>query len=89
MDINEVINVVEELNSHYVEVENSSIGLCPYTLKIFNKDSFVIDFMGVRLWFSEEDERDWDEEYDEYEPLRDFLIKESKDIIFVLSSVKL
>lgn len=38
--------------------------------------SFRIDWLGQCLWMSEEDEREFNEEKDEWEPLGQYLIRE-------------
>lgn len=75
----EALNLVESLNNesfldgrcldHYAPYEFTSIGYDCY-----------ISFMGVHLWSYDNDERSWITDTDK-EPLREFVIKESKKIV--------
>lgn len=53
-------------------------------------DSTIINFIGsYQLWMSDEDEREYDEKAEEYEPLEQFLRIEAQKIIDQLSQIKL
>jgi hypothetical protein len=83
-EIVEVFDTVSQLNEeYYAATENYE--MFPYEIQ---SDSYTILvlFMGQTIWNSEDDSRKYvDEECSEYEPLRDFLIRESKKITGVLN----
>ncbi|HDZ25766.1 hypothetical protein LCGC14_1796160 [marine sediment metagenome] len=50
----------------------------------------IINFMGnYRLWFSEEDEREFDEDKNDYEPFEPYLRRETQKIIDQIGSIKI
>lgn len=88
--LNEAIEVVEKLNQEvYDYFENYGL---TYSLLELKTDGFsiIINFMGQhRLWFSEEDEREFDDEINEYEPLEQYLRRETQEIINQIGGIKL
>lgn len=88
--LNEAIEVVEKLNQKIYDYFES-YGLT-YPLLELSTDGFsiIIDFMGQhRLWFSEEDEREFNEETNEYELLEVYLRRETQEIINQIGGIKL
>lgn len=83
-------NVVYNINEELFEmsedfcVENGT-GLC------FTTDGFasVIEFMGHVLWSTEDDDRDYIEETDDFEPLAPFVRRKFNELIDNLSALKL
>lgn len=88
-EANEALKVVEKLNQEvyeYFERYGLSFPLFELTTDGF---SIIINFMGQhRLWFSDEDEREYiDEEANEYESLEQYLRRESQEIINQISGI--
>lgn len=52
-------------------------------------DCIIIYIENHRLWFSEEDEREFDENKNEHEPIESFLRREGQKIIDQISGIKL
>lgn len=50
---------------------------------VSNGDMCLIEFMGIPIWDSGNDGREWISE-DEQEPLREYLLKQSKEIVIDL-----
>ena len=46
-------------------------------------------FLGLTIWKSDEDEREYSEEIDDFEPLQGFLMKKIKEILNLISSIEL
>ena len=79
----EALLVVERINSELFELNSESlIEYGYYDLSIYS-DGFEmnINFLGIELWSSVEDERECDEVTDEYEDLYGFLIKSMKEVV--------
>jgi hypothetical protein len=66
----DIVAIVSQLNGEIFEKLGEEFDA--FDAK-FNGTSSVVDFLGNRVWFSEEDERTYDEASDSYEPLIDFL----------------
>lgn len=86
----EALKIVENLNEKTCEYLEK--GKLTYPLFEFVTDGFsvIIKFMGHhRLWFSDEDEREFYEEANEYEPLEKYVRREAQKIINQISGIKL
>lgn len=83
--LNEAIKLIKYLNEEFLEVEGSGLGFIPYVLESCGFD-FRILFCGHVVFRLDDDERDFDEEKNEYESLRDFVLKISSEILFVLNA---
>jgi len=57
----------------------------------FSTDGYasVIEFMGYVLWSTEDDEREYIEDKDDYEPLAPFVRRKFNELINNLSTLKL
>lgn len=86
----EALKAVEQLNEEiYDYFEGFGLSFPLFDLKT---DGFVIiiDFMGyLQLWNSDEDEREFYEEANEYESLEQYLRREAQEIINQISGIKL
>ena len=74
----EALALVDELNSEAI------IGLehyFPFDFRSYGWNHSAIYFMGVILWTDKYDEREYIEDTDEQEPLRDYILRESKVIL--------
>jgi hypothetical protein len=74
----EALQAVEELNDLCSET-----GLdyyAPFQFRSVGWQGSWIEFMGEVLWTEENDERQYTEHNDTYEPLKTFLIREAKKI---------
>jgi hypothetical protein len=84
------LKAVSDLNQEvYDYFESYGLTLSLFELRT-NGISIIINFMGqYRLWFSDEDEREYCEETDEYEPIEQYLRRESQKIITQIGKIKL
>lgn len=76
MDSKTISLLVENLNIEISEKINDDKILYEYDLYFEYRTTGFIDivyFCNIQMWNSEDDERKYDEEKDEYEPLEDFL----------------
>ncbi len=48
-----------------------------------------IEFLGIMIWNEENDERHYDEEIDDYEPLEPFLRRKAIEIIKKVSAIRI
>lgn len=82
--LNEAIVTVKKLNQEicdFFEDCKDEPQLPVFELRT-DGSSIIIKFMGnYRLWFSEEDEREFYEEANEYESLEQYLRKEAQKIV--------
>jgi len=86
----EIIEIVEKINGEVFE-HLERFGLT-YPFFELRTDGFsiIIIFMGYhRIWFSDEDEREFDEDKNEYEPLERYLRREAQKIIDQINGIKL
>lgn len=77
---NLALDIVEDLNND-ISDRNGLEYYMPFEFKSIGWQGSAIYFMGVLLWSEENDERNYIEETDEKEDLRDFIIKESLKIL--------
>ena len=85
----EALSAVEKLNQECYDVFEEKDGL---TFPIFelSTDGFsvVVSFMGkFGLWFSNEDERKFFEEANEYESLEEYLRKEAQTVLKMINQI--
>jgi hypothetical protein len=79
----EAIAAVEEFNEKVLDTlgEDSRFSADYMMMVETNGTQTIITFMGVRLWYSDEDEREYDESKEDYEPLLGFLERRVKEEI--------
>ena len=71
--------IVAELNQRYIEKYKEENPLpFEYITDGFNS---CINFFDTRIWFDDEDEREFDEETNQYEPLERFLIRKATELV--------
>lgn len=75
----DAIEAVTEINEDVEYIEGLSEEV--YFVAETNGVSVNICFLGCRLWSSEDDLRDFNEELDEWEPLVDYLRRERDKLI--------
>lgn len=89
MKMQEAIEAVSILNQEvYDYFESFSITWPLFGLRT-DGDCIIIDMGNHRLWFSGEDEREFEENKNEYEPIESFLRREGQRIIDQISGIKL
>lgn len=80
MKISDVDELVQLLNEEFID----RIGIDPFDFFPFELEStgsyIGILYCGYRLWGNDCDDRVYDEDKDAYEPLRDFVLRESRRI---------
>jgi hypothetical protein len=76
----EALALVEELNNE-LQDRGGLEYYCPFEFKSYGWNNSAIYFMGVVLWTDDNDEREYIEDTDEQEPLRDYIVRESKTLL--------
>ena len=80
MKIAEVEEVVQLLNEDFIDrLDVESFDFVPFELKATGHHILVC-YCGYSVWSDDCDERIYDDDKDEYEPLRDFVLRESRKI---------
>lgn len=76
----EVLDVVRELND---EIDNKLENAEATFHFSMESDGYcsLVTFMGLNVWSSEDDERDFIDEKDEYEPLKDYIKRETSKLV--------
>lgn len=89
--IGEALRTIEKLNDEIYGFLNEDYGETFLTFELCTDgNSIIIKFMeNHQLWFSYEDEREFYEKANEYEPLEQYLRREAQKIIDQISSIKL
>ena len=83
-----IIEIIEKLNEEIYD--NGGDEEFTYFDFRTNGTSAIINFMGnYQMWHSDEDEREYNDDKDEYESLEQYLRREAKEIINQISSIKL
>lgn len=71
INLTEIVEIVQELEH---EVWEKTEGVEYFNFEVItNGTTLVISFIGIILWSSEEDDREYYEERDSYEPMEPFL----------------
>ena len=88
--LNEADEAVEKLNEILSEFLFEKYGDDEFPIfELQTNGTFIIiTFMDYRIWFLDEDERYFNEEKDEFEPLEGYLKKEAQKLIDRISSLK-
>jgi hypothetical protein len=78
-DIKELVKIVEELNEPYADADSPFV---PFTITCGHpySDAFI-SFMDIYIWGGDDDNRKFDEEKNEYEPMKPFLLRKALDIV--------
>lgn len=80
MKIAEVEEVVQLLNEDFIDrLDVESFDFIPFELKATGHNIGIL-YCGYQVWNDDCDERVYDEDKDEYEPLRDFVLRESRKV---------
>lgn len=70
-ELEEACSVIEQLNETIIEqLGNEQSDLITLS---YNGNKTLIEFMGMRLWYSGEDMRNFNEDTNNYEPLKDYI----------------
>lgn len=77
-ETHEALDLVADLNNEIFLNDNYS-GFPIYEFESTGEES-VIKYLGLIIWSSEDDEREYDDFGDDYEPLRGFLVRECQKI---------
>ena len=76
----EIFDIVDSLNEIWWDNQDDNV---PFELS-YRCGSMIISFMGQRIWFEDEDEREFIENKNDYEPLQPFLEKKARGITKLL-----
>lgn len=74
------LDIVNDLND-YIYDKDSIEYYKPFEFRSIGSQDSIVYFMGVFIWSVDNDERDYIEETDEREPLREFLIRQAKIVL--------
>ena len=89
-EILEVIEIVDKLNPELSDDMLETFGYNPFGFELHtNGDCVAIEFLGYPIWSSENDEREYDDEKDDYKPLEEFLRREANKLLDVIRSIKI
>lgn len=93
-DINKVIMAVLNINIKFYDSDNEKINdyLNEYgdLLMASTEGSCIsVEFLGNHLWDSDNDEREFNEEVNDWEPIYPFLLKKVKERIEIIGSIKI
>lgn len=81
----EVKKIVEELNESFV-TEDSNGYFLPFHITAGHPYTDpIVSFCDIHIWGGDDDQRKFDEEKNDYEPLKPFLLKKTKAILEVLN----
>ena len=88
--LKEALEAISKLNLEiYEEFEQFGFSFTIFELHT-NGGDIIINFMGtLQLWHADEDEREFDEDKNEWEPLEEYLRKEAQEIINQIAIIKL
>ena len=97
---NEVtLELIEELNIEtYSDIFNDENYIEYKDVQMFLEENILfelrtigyahgITFLDIPIWHSDNDEREYNDEIDEYEPLKPYLIKKAKEILNILTKL--
>lgn len=76
---NEIIEAIGNINNNFIEVSEEN-GYDYQLELISNGNTFVIRWLDITIWNSDDDSRQFDEDKNEYEPLEQFLKKRIKQL---------
>lgn len=99
IEIEELLTIIEKLNHEvYDQCGDEGIMYYPFEFSCLGgkKDRTIqclnvarIDFFGKEIWSTEESERKFDDDKNEYEPIENYLRKETMKIINTFKNIKL
>lgn len=92
METNEIVQMINIINADLVEDDSNENFCIENGLGIsYATDGYVqlITFMDFVLWNDDDDERDYIDEEDDYEPLEPFIRQKFNELITGLSRLKM
>lgn len=86
----EAIEAVTKINEEIYEQTEEKNGICFFDGLEFSTNGFSmgIEFLGDQIWCDEDDERKYDEDKDEYEPLEGFLRRQIAEVLKKTEKIK-
>jgi hypothetical protein len=87
MDYKEIIELVDKLQWEIYDTTNEEQYL--FITVSFSNGNCLIEFLGLLIWYSDDDMREYDDDLDEYEPLEGYLRREINKEMEKLSKIKL
>lgn len=89
MDISQIEDIVYDINEQMIKQEHYDYGVF-FGLELkCNGYNTLVSYLDVPIWFSDEDEREWIEEKNDYEPLDGFLKKKVNEINSLITNIEL
>lgn len=85
---NEVLSIVEELNQEIFDKYGEDASQLLQFTVVSTGFYTSINFLGQVIWSSEEDDREWIEEENDYELLDPFIRKKVNELTTQISSLK-
>ena len=96
MDIDiETMQAVESINADIYNLNENEIKknedlICILNLCfLYTGEIYVVNFLGFPIWDSDNDEREYYEEEDKYEPIESFLRRKVSELIKTIGSLKM
>lgn len=85
---NEALHIVEDLNQEIFDKYGETFSQI-FTFTVVAIGFYTsINFLGQVIWNSEEDDREWIEESNDYEPFEPYLRKKINELIQQISTLK-
>ena len=89
-EILEAIEVMDKLSPVLFDDQVETFGCNPFGFELHtNGDCVAIEFLGYPIWSSENDERAYLDDEDDYETLEDFLRRKANNLLKVARSIKI
>jgi hypothetical protein len=88
MKIEEINDIIIELNDKICNEDTDFSTNLLFTLHSAGLFK-VIEYLDVVIWNEDEDEREWIESINDYEPLKGFLIRKHKELVRDLNRINL
>lgn len=82
-------DIAEKVNYYIYENHNELVefGVCCEYASLGYQDMFI--FLDIVIWDSDNDERYWDEEIEEYEPLDKYVVKQINKVCSLLGKMSI
>lgn len=94
-ELKEAIDAVDNINEDIIEgYKNDSggdddLGLYPrVSVSYMTYLGIIVEFDDIRIWYSDEDEREFFEDKNEYEPIEPYLRKQINRVVGTYKTIK-
>ena len=83
MLMEEVVSVITDISN---SIEDKDVSNFPFILMTDGCNA-IVEFAGCRVWSREDDCREFDDDTNDYEPLKDYLIAQARKVLFEYSDL--